>query len=324
MMSASPYTVRMTEDKAAVRLDRALASALPGLSRNRVRALIEDGRVTADGGEPARDPARRVRPGEVYHVHVPAAPVPELAAQAMTLDVVHEDAHLIVVNKPPGLVVHPGAGNPDGTLVNALLAHCGGVLAPAGGPKRPGIVHRLDKDTSGLLIAAKSDLAYHGLVAQFAAHSIERAYHALVWGVPTAASGSIEGNVGRDPRNRKRMAVVARGGKPAATDYRVLERFGTIAALLECRPRTGRTHQIRVHLSHLGHPIVGDPVYGGGGNRRMRVLPEPARAALTQVRRQALHAFLIGVIHPATGQMIRLRVQLFNDIKCVIESLHCN
>ena len=319
-MSLSTYTVQIAEDKAGLRLDRVLAEAVPEMSRSRLKALIEGGQVQEGSGVSLCVPSRRVREGEIYTVDVPAAPMDALAAQALPLDVVFEDDAVIVVNKPPGLVVHPGAGNPDRTLVNALLAHCGR-LSDIGGPRRPGIVHRLDKDTSGLMVAAKTDGAHMALARQFAEHSIERAYFALVWGVPSSVHGRVHGNVGRDPYHRTRMAVVPRGGKSAATDYRVLEVIASGAmSLIECRPMTGRTHQIRVHMAKIGHPLVGDTLYGGG-HRQTRGLNGPAATALANFGRQALHAFLIGFMHPATSRRHAFEIDLPHDIKELIDCL---
>jgi 23S rRNA pseudouridine1911/1915/1917 synthase len=215
---------------------------------------------------------------------------------------------VIVIDKPAGLVVHPAAGNPDRTLVNALIHHCGPTLSGIGGVRRPGIVHRLDKDTSGVMVVAKTDHAHAALVAQFQARSIERAYGALVWGVPSPARGRIVGNIGRGPRNRKKMAVLARGGRPAATNYRVVRAFGDTAAQLECRLDTGRTHQIRVHLAHIGHPVIGDPVYGGRRGRKDPLGPLP---------HQALHAYLLGFRHPESGETMRFTAPFppyFNEV----------
>jgi 23S rRNA pseudouridine1911/1915/1917 synthase len=225
----------------------------------------------------------------------------------MALVIPYEDAHLLVIDKPAGLVVHPAPGNPDRTLVNALLAHCGDTLAGIGGVKRPGIVHRLDKDTSGLMVVAKTDLAHRALTADFAARRIERAYRAVVWGMPPAG-GEIEGAIGRDPRDRKKMAVRERGGKAALTRFARLEAFGTEAALLECRLATGRTHQIRVHLAALGFPLIGDPVYG-------------RRRAPKIFARQALHAGLLGFTHPATGETLRFTSDLPADMKALLAAL---
>ncbi|MCP5367962.1 MAG: RluA family pseudouridine synthase [Hyphomicrobiales bacterium] len=314
------YTVLVTEDKAGLRADRFLAGAVPALSRARIQALMAAGRVARDGA-PATDPAGKVRAGQCWTVTEPP-PVPaEPRAQAIPLVVVFEDADLIVVDKPAGLVVHPAAGNPENTLVNALLAHCGAGLSGIGGVARPGIVHRLDKDTSGLMVAAKSDRAHAGLAAQFAAHSLERAYRALVWGLPAPARGTIEGAIGRSPANRKKMAVVTRGGKAAVTRYRVERAFAGAASLVECRLQTGRTHQIRVHMAHIGHPLVGDPVYGRGRAARRAGLPAVARAALAAFPRQALHAYLIGFSHPVTGEALRFESDLPPDFNELVEIL---
>src|SRR5438045_5673053 len=259
--------LRSDAEDAGQRLDRVLQRHLPELSRTRFKQLILAGDVTSDGAV-QRDPAQRVQPGQHFWVGPPEPADPVPAAQAIPLAIRFEDEHLIVVDKPAGLVVHPAPGNPEGTLVNALLAHCGDSLAGIGGVRRPGIVHRLDKDTSGLLVVAKTELAHRALSRDFAARRIDRAYAAFVWGVPVPASGEIEGNIGRSPRNRKKMAVVAaERGKPAVTRYRVERIFGVQAAQLECRLMTGRTHQIRVHLAHNGHPLIGDTVYGTRSGR---------------------------------------------------------
>jgi 23S rRNA pseudouridine1911/1915/1917 synthase len=217
--------------------------------------------------------------------------------------------------------VHPAAGNPDGTLVNALIAHCGESLSGIGGERRPGIVHRIDKETSGLLVAAKNDAAHQALSAAFAAHAIERAYLCLVWGVPSPSAGSIEGNIGRDPKDRKRMAVVARGGKSAHTDYRVLRPFGLAAALVECRLKTGRTHQIRVHMAKIGHPLIGDPTYGKATQARRARLGPAARAAAERFPRQALHAALLGFQHPRTGEYLSWNSESPADFKALEQAL---
>ena len=240
----------------------------------------------------------------------------------MALDVVYEDADIIVIDKPAGMVVHPAPGNPDRTLVNALIAHCGASLTGVGGVRRPGIVHRLDKDTSGLMVAAKSDAAHRGLVEQFAARSVERVYTALVWGRPEPAQDEISGNIGRSPRNRKKMAVLHRGGRPAATRYRVRKSYaGGAASLVECRLLTGRTHQIRVHLTERGHPIIGDRTYGRPDGRRRTALPEAARHAALAMERQALHAETLGFQHPGTGEALRFESDLPPDIKSLKSSL---
>ena len=305
---------------AGLRLDRLLAGGLPDLSRSRVKALIEAGRVTT-GAVTISEPSYRVKPGQTFAMIVPQ-PVPASpVAQAIPLDILFEDTDLIVVNKPAGMAVHPGPGTPDTTLVNALIAHCGPSLSGIGGVCRPGIVHRLDKDTSGLIVAAKNDAAHRSLAAAFAAHTIDRAYLAVVWGTPAPVEGEMTGDIGRHPANRKKMAVVSHNGKPAITRYRVLRRLGPAASLIECRLRTGRTHQIRVHMAASGHPIVGDPVYGRAGQGRLAGLSARALAAVTQARRQALHAVRLGFDHPRTRQRLEFVTELPSDIRELIDCL---
>jgi 23S rRNA pseudouridine1911/1915/1917 synthase len=313
----SRLVATVAKGDAGARLDKFLAESLSALSRARIKGLIEAGRVSA-AGETITEPSYRVKPGQRFQVRVPPPEVATPTAQSIPLVVVHEDADLIVVDKPAGLVVHPAPGNPDRTLVNALIHHCGDSLSGIGGVRRPGIVHRLDKDTSGLLVAAKTDAAHAGLAAQFAAHSVERAYHALVWGVPSPARGEIEGNIGRNPRNRKKMAVVKRGGKPALTRYRVLRRFGETASLVECRLATGRTHQIRVHLAARGHPVIGDPLYGRAQRGRRSQLPVPLGDAIDDLGRQALHASVLGFKHPASGERFKFESKLPLDINSLL------
>jgi 23S rRNA pseudouridine1911/1915/1917 synthase len=302
------------------RLDQALAAALPALSRSRLKALILEGRVSCAGAV-ISEPSRRVKPGERFEVEVPPAAPAEPAAQPIPLDILFEDEHVIVVVKPAGLTVHPAPGNPDRTLVNALIAHCGASLSGIGGVARPGIVHRLDKDTSGVMVAAKTDAAHASLARQFAGRTIERAYLALVWGVPRAATGRVEGAIGRSARDRKKMAVVSRGGKAAATRWRVLRRFGTVAALLECRLETGRTHQIRVHMAHAGHPLIGDRAYGGARHRGAMDLAPAARRIAEGFGRQALHAAVLGFEHPASGRGARFEAPPPADFANLIKSL---
>lgn len=283
---------------------------MPELSRSRLQQLIAAGNVAQDE-RTVGDANARVKPGDSYTIRLPPLLPATPLAQEIPLTIVHEDADLIVIDKPAGLVMHPAAGNPDGTLVNALIAHCGASLSGVGGEARPGIVHRLDKDTSGLVVAAKNERAMHSLAGQFSHHTVERAYNAVVWGAPRLASGKIEGDIGRNPFDRKRMAVLRGGGKPARTNYAVLERYGDperpFGSLVECRLETGRTHQIRVHLAHLGHPLIGDPTYG-----RARKVPRaktPAEteafAAVESFPRQALHAFLLGFKHPTSQKRLR-------------------
>lgn len=314
--------VEIGDPQAGERLDRALAATAGGLSRSRIQALIAAGCVTAvTAGRPADDVSYRVKVGERFRI-LPPPPVDDRpAAQAAALAVVYEDAYLIVVDKPAGMVVHPAPGNRDRTLVNALLAHCAGSLSGIGGVRRPGIVHRLDKDTSGLLVAAKTDAAHQGLVAQFSARTVDRVYDAVVWGVPAPTEGRIEGAIGRSPHNRQKMAVVERGGRPAVTLYRVERVLGPAHALVACRLLTGRTHQIRVHLTGSGHPLVGDPVYGRADRRRRQALSPAARDAVEGFGRQALHARTLGFNHPVTGARLDFTMPAPADMQALVATL---
>jgi 23S rRNA pseudouridine1911/1915/1917 synthase len=318
-MAAETLQARVGSDVAGERLDRFLAVALAGFSRSRLKNLVESGQVSL-GGATVTDPAMRVKPGQIFTLAVPPPETASPEPQAMELDIRFEDEHLLVLDKPAGLVVHPAPGNPDRTLVNALLAHCGESLAGIGGVKRPGIVHRLDKDTSGLMVVAKNDAAHRALARDFAAHAVTRAYQAVVWGVPQPRSGEISGRIGRNPRDRKKMAVVSSRGKPATTRYKVMKAFGAKAALVECRLATGRTHQIRVHMTAKGHPLIGDPTYGRQSQSRLDALPEKARKAAA-LGRQALHAYLLGFHHPASGEYLEFRSRLPNDISRLVTSL---
>jgi 23S rRNA pseudouridine1911/1915/1917 synthase len=280
------------------RLDRALASVLPGLSRERIKALILSGQVVSGQGRCLSDPASKVQPGQRFIVTLPAPVSSRAQAQDIPLAVVYEDDALIVIDKPAGLVVHPAVGNPDGTLVNAILHHCGGSLSGIGGVTRPGIVHRIDKDTSGLLVVAKTDSAHEGLAEQFKDHSIIRRYVGIVGGVPTPPAGTIDTWIGRSDRDRKKMAVQREGrGKHALTHYTTREVLKG-ATVLECRLETGRTHQVRVHMAHIGHALLGDPVYGRVKKSFKTLLD------LLQFDRQALHAERLGFIHPVTGEKL--------------------
>jgi 23S rRNA pseudouridine1911/1915/1917 synthase len=319
-------TAHVGGEHAGQRLDRFLAAALPDLSRSRLQGLIDAGAVTLSGAK-IGDANRRVKPGEAYEIAIPPAAPATPQGEDIPLHVVYEDKDLIVIEKPAGLVVHPAAGNPDGTLVNALIAHCGPELTGVGGVARPGIVHRLDKDTSGLLVAAKNERAMKSLAKQFAAHTIERAYHAVVWGSPRLGEGLIEGQIGRSPFDRKRMAVLRGQGKAARTRYRVVERYGDpekpFASLVECRLETGRTHQIRVHLTHLGHPLIGDASYGRARQPPRARTPEEeeAFAAAARFPRQALHAYVLGFQHPSTHKVMRFESAWPKDIAALIASL---
>ena len=303
--------VTVGAEEAGERLDRFLARRLPEFSRSRLQALIRAGEVARDGA-PVAGLGHRTKAGEIYAVHVPEPEPAAPQAQTMPLAVVYEDAHLIVIDKPAGLAVHPGPGHASGTLVNALIAHCGASLSGIGGVKRPGIVHRLDKDTTGLLVVAKNDRAHKGLAEQFAAHGadgrLERRYLALVWGVPERTRGSIDAALARSRANRTKIAVVRESaGRRAVTRYEVLATYATgeakpVASLLRLTLETGRTHQVRVHLAHTGHPLLGDMTYGAGFKASARKLGEDAQAALLALDRQALHAAELAFVHPITGK----------------------
>ena len=318
---AERHSIEAAEEDAGQRLDAVLAARLPGLSRSRIKVLIEAGQVTS-GGEAVTSPARKLRAGETFVLTVPPTVAPRLVGQAIPLVIVYEDESLIVVDKPAGMVVHPAAGNPDGTLVNALIAHCGHGLTGIGGEARPGIVHRLDKDTSGLIVAAKTAEAHESLTRQFAERRISRLYEALVWGVPRPAEGEIHGNIGRSPRNRKKMAVVKRGGREAATGYRCLASYADgLISRVECRLMTGRTHQIRVHMTHRGTPLLGDPSYGKKAPAALARLPEATQAAVAALGRQALHAKTLGFQHPVGGQRLEFSTPLPPDMSRLIDNL---
>jgi len=315
-----PGSLHVTAEaaEAGQRLDRLLARRFADLSRTRLKRLVEAGQVTLAGAT-ITDPSLRVKAGQSFAVAIPAPRDDKPVAQAIALAVLFEDADVIVLDKPAGLVVHPAPGNPDRTLVNALLAHCGESLSGIGGVRRPGIVHRLDKDTSGVMVVAKSELAHGALTADFAARRITRAYEAIVWGVPAEASGAIDAAIGRSPRNRKKMAILRQGGRTALTRYRLLKNFSGAASLLECRLATGRTHQIRVHLSARGHPLIGDRTYGA--QRLATRLPTAALARLEAFPRQALHAKLIGFRHPRSGEALQFETPLPKDMHELIAFL---
>ena len=322
-LAAMPLTAVATAQ--GERLDRLVARAT-GLSRTRAKALIEAGHVSAAAAT-IRDADFRVKQGQSFAILVPAPEPAEPEAEAIALNVIYEDADLLVVDKPAGLVVHPAPGHSRGTLVNALLAHCGTSLSGIGGVRRPGIVHRLDKDTSGLMVVAKNDAAHSDLSHQFATREAGRTYAAIVFGAPREKTGVVEGAIGRDPRNRKKMAVVTRGGKPAQTFYRVLRTFGPrsapLASLLECKLATGRTHQVRVHLAHIGHPIVGDPVYARARVARARNFGAAASAVLG-FPRQALHAARLTFRHPRSGEKVSFDSKIpsdYNDLICALEAI---
>ena len=338
-----PYKLLMTvprksfvvgDQEAGERLDRMLARHVAELSRSRLKALIEAGAVAVDGYT-IRDPNHRVNSGAAIVVDLPPPEPARPAAEPIPLKVVYEDDDIIVIDKPPNLVVHPAAGHWTGTLVNALIAHCGDSLSGIGGERRPGIVHRLDKDTTGLMVVAKNDRAHRALAAQFADHGrsgepFERGYLAFVWGAPERPHGVIEAPIDRNPRARDRMAIRP-GGREAVTHWQVLERYGgeaaavaagkakgskgtnaaePVASLLACRLETGRTHQIRVHLASIGHPLMGDQAYGAGFRTKAALLPSGAQEALADLGRQALHAYILSVKHPTSGEILTFRSEL--------------
>ena len=305
----SVLDARVAEDAEGWRLDRALAVAIPTLSRERLKSLISSGQVIGPQGGPVRDPASKAVPGGVYSVTIPAPKAAHNAPQDIALEILFEDDHLLVVEKPAGMVVHPAAGNFDGTLVNALLHHCAGRLSGIGGVARPGIVHRIDKDTSGLLVVAKTDVAHEGLAAQFARHSIHRLYLAIVAGLPMPSSGTIDAPLARSAANRKKIAIVEGArGKRAVTHYRMLRPLRE-AALTECRLETGRTHQVRVHMAAIGHPLLGDPVYGRTRPAHREVLKR------LNFHRQALHAAELGFVHPVSKENLTFKSPLPSDIQ---------
>ncbi len=311
----SIITATVAPDAIGWRLDRALAAAVPTLSRERLKALISSGRVLGPQGSATRDPSAKAVPGGAYEVRVPEPEPAHNEAQAIALEIIHEDDHLLVVDKPAGMVVHPAAGNFDGTLVNALLHHCAGRLSGIGGVARPGIVHRIDKDTSGLLVVAKTDVAHEGLAAQFARHSIDRRYQAVVAGLPNPPRGSVDAPLARSAANRQKMAVVAEGrGKRAVTHYALVEALNE-ASLVECRLETGRTHQVRVHMASIGHPLIGDPVYG-----RTRPAHRELLKKLNFVR-QALHAAELGFVHPVSKENLSFKSAAPSDMQELLSAL---
>lgn len=302
------------EAQHGLRLDKALAELLPDLSRERLKSLIVEGQVTTAGR--TLSPSMKVASGQAFTISIPEPVDAEAVAQDIPLTIIYEDSDLIVVDKPAGLVVHPAAGNLDGTLVNALLHHCRGQLSGIGGVARPGIVHRIDKDTSGLLVVAKSDRAHEGLAQQFKAHSIDRLYAAIVYGLPKPPAGTVNTWIGRSDADRKKMAVHREGrGKHAVTHYRTIERLAG-AALVECRLETGRTHQVRVHMAHLGHPLIGDSVYSRDRKGFKSILETLG------FKRQALHAKQLGFIHPVTGQKLSFDSALPIDMQELLSELH--
>jgi 23S rRNA pseudouridine1911/1915/1917 synthase len=313
--------VTVTGEEDSTRLDRVLAGNLLELSRSRLKALILAGRVTV-GSAPIRDPAYHVAAGDTITIDVPQAVAAEPAGEEIALDIVYEDDDIIVIDKPSGLVVHPAAGHETGTLVNALIAHCGASLSGIGGVRRPGIVHRLDKDTTGLMVAAKNDRAHQSLTSQFADHgrtgAMRRGYMAFVWGLPSRQRGTVDAPIDRHPHAREKMAV-RQSGREAVTHWEVQESFNgrdgkPVATLLACQLETGRTHQIRVHLAHIGHPLMGDSVYGPHFKTKASHLGPRSQTALAALGRQALHAYLLVLQHPKTGEILRWESPLPKDL----------
>jgi 23S rRNA pseudouridine1911/1915/1917 synthase len=326
--SAQKLEVVVAGDEGSARLDRVLAQRLPELSRSRLKALIQAGQVAVKAA-PVCDPAYHVAKGDTIIIDVPEAADPTPKGEQIALRIVYEDDDIIVIDKPAGLVVHPAAGHETGTLVNALIAHCGASLSGIGGVRRPGIVHRLDKDTSGLMVVAKNDLAHQSLSAQFADHGrtgdMERGYLAFAWGIPGRIRGTVDAPIDRHPHAREKMAVRP-GGREAVTHYEMREAFAgpdgkPVASLVACRLETGRTHQIRVHLSHLGHPLLGDSVYGPHFKTKAKQLGPESQAALLALDRQALHAYLLVLEHPRTGQLLHWESALPEDLLLLERSL---
>lgn len=321
-------SIRVHADHDGLRLDRFIVAECPDLSRSRARDLIKQGHVSSSGRKIV-EPDYRVKPDQEFEVNLPEAEPADLQGEDIALDILFEDDHLIVIDKPAGLVVHPGAGNWSGTLVNALIGHCGGSLSGIGGVRRPGIVHRLDKDTSGVMVVAKTDEAHRSLAEQFADHgregSLMREYQALVWGVPLPRIGRIETLIGRHSTNRLKMAVRREDGKDALTGYETLSvlsekksKSQPVMSLVKCTLRTGRTHQIRVHLTHIGHPIVGDSLYGSGFLSKTATLQKETKNAILSMNRQVLHAVALGFTHPITEHYMEFRSDFPPDISDLI------
>ncbi|MDD4556841.1 MAG: RluA family pseudouridine synthase [Alphaproteobacteria bacterium] len=312
----------IVEDKdKGTRIDKFLSYQIPSLSRSQLQRLILGGYVTLDD-DTLSDNAYKVKVGETYQIEIPDLKEADPEPENIALDVVYEDDDLIVINKPVGMVVHPAAGAYHGTLVNALLYHCRDNLSGIGGVKRPGIVHRIDKETSGLLVVAKNDFAHHKLSEQFFEHSIERTYIAIVYGLLQPLNGRIEGNIGRSSTDRKKMALVKIGGKTAATNYQVLEAYGSVVSVVKCNLETGRTHQIRVHLSSLGHNLIGDKTYVKSGKTSLKFATEELKKVVNEFPRQALHAQTLGFIHPRTNQVINFEAPLPQDMSNLLSALN--
>lgn len=324
------YTFRIAEEHAQMRLDAFLPQAIDGFSRNRLQDIIKGGHATLNGEKAT--PKSRLKEGDAVTILIPLPEDPIPKAENIPLDIVFEDDDLVIINKPSDIVVHPAAGHWSGTLVNALIHHCGDSLSGIGGVKRPGIVHRLDKETSGLLVVAKNDNSHKGLAAQFADHGrtgpLRRAYKALVWNTPARAKGTIQTHLGRAPNNRLKVAVVDKDGREAITHYDVMETYGAktndgeaLASLVRCQLETGRTHQIRVHMTHIGCPLMGDPLYGTGFATKTARMPQDVAALIKKLGRQALHAYLLEIEHPRTGETLSFESSLPQDLQHLIDRL---
>ena len=329
--SGDQFSFAVEDEDAGTRLDAFLAMVIEGVSRNRLKDLVKSGQTTIDGKKQTK-PNTRLKAGETVGLIMPPAEDPTPLGEDIPLTIVYEDDDLIVVDKPANMVVHPAAGNWTGTLVNALIYHCGDTLSGIGGIKRPGIVHRLDKETSGLLVVAKNDQTHQGLTAQFADHGrtgpLRRAYKAIVWNEPARAKGTIHTEIARSVNNRLKMAVVAAGGREAITHYDILEAFGregnqgtAMASLVACHLETGRTHQIRVHMTHISCPLIGDPVYSTGYQTKSDRLPDTIGGKIKSLKRQALHAFLLQFEHPITGETLRFESELPSELTAILEPL---
>ena len=327
-MQTEKYTFQVEEPDAGQRLDKFLALRLPDYSRSRLKELIKSGLVLTRHSKIV-EPNHKVKTGENYEISVPEPQQADPLPESMPLKILYEDTDLVVIDKQAGLVVHPAAGNWEGTLVNGLLAHCGDSLSGIGGIRRPGIVHRLDKETSGVMVVAKNDASHKGLAEQFSSHGrdgrLSRYYRAVIWGEPRYPKGTIDAMLGRQPHNRTKMAVVRSGGKAAITHYKVLDKLrypdgNCLISLVECQLETGRTHQIRVHMAHAGHPLLGDKTYGTGFFTSEKKLPAAAKIALNQLNRQALHAYSLGFEHPSLKTMMEFQAELPVEFEQIMSS----
>ncbi len=316
------YKSIVDDKQSTIRIDRFLAIAYPDISRSRIKSLLLDQQIRLNN-QLIANPSYKVKAGDAIEMTIPETKDIDIVAQKMDLDIIHEDDDLIIINKKAGIVVHPAPGNYDNTLVNGLMYHCGDSLSGIGGVKRPGIVHRIDKDTSGLIVVAKSDTAHSGLSELFQKHDIERLYQAIIWGRPNPFDGSIEGNIGRHPVQRKKMTVVGMdSGKHAITHYKIIKSLSMAASLIECRLETGRTHQIRVHMTSMGHPLIGDQTYGNPTKNRLANLSKETQLFTRNFPRQALHAKSLGFTHPVSGEKLHFEAKIPDDMQGLINILH--